>query len=336
MQGVNTKIALYSSLDSVNHHNYFCFMAGKTYKLEKLSYPQIESLDKEKTVFIIAISPLEEHGPHLPVGVDALNAYFFAEHAAEHIISNHPEYDVALFPLLPVGTQVYKHIGSFYVKPGTVYDIIYNTGRSLAVYGFINIFVLTAHGTSRQIVAIEKACHRVSKKHKVKMACLSGAITVKFLNGEMYEAIARKLGRYYTEEEKRLLKYDYHAGWWETSMMLKLYPELVDSSYKDLKPYLKNMVTKEVLSEQKQWQGYAGAPAMASTAFAEASIEVFSEMSAEMIDRFLQGEDITKDVHSQFFKYPWLYPFFKRNLAIGAVIIVTLIMICLIFKAYIL
>jgi creatinine amidohydrolase len=311
-------------------------MAGKIYNLEKLSYPQIEALDREKTVFIIAISPLEVHGPHLPVGVDALNASFFTEHAAKYIISNHPEYDVALFPLLPVGTQVYKHIGSFYIKPATVYDLIYNTGRSLAVYGFINIFVLTAHGTSRQIVAIEKACHRVTKKHKVRMICLSGAIIAEFLHGKMYEAIARKLGRYYTEEEKQLLKYDYHAGWWETSMMLKIHPELVDNSYKDLKPYLKNMATNEVFSEQEHWQGYAGAPAMASTAFAEASIEVFSEMSAIIIDRFLQGEDVTEDVRSPFFKYPWFYPFFKRNLTIGVVIIVFLIMIYLLFEAYIL
>ncbi len=332
---VNIKIRLYSSLDSANRHSYYCFMAGKIHNLERLSYPQIEALDRERTVFVIAISPLEEHGPHLPVGVDALNAYFFAEHAAKHIISNHPEYDVALFPLLPVGTQVYKHIGSFYVRPGTVYDVIYNTGNSLAVYGFKNIFVLTTHGTAKQIVAIEKACYRVTKKHKARMVCLSGAIIADFLNGKMYEAIARKLGRYYTKEEKQLLKYDYHAGWWETSMMLKLYPELVDSSYKDLKPYLKNMVTKRVLSEHKQWQGYIGAPAMASTAFAEASIEVFSEISAKIINRFLRGEDITKDVRSPYYKYPQFNPFFKRNLSIGAVAVVFLIMIYLIFKAYI-
>lgn len=311
-------------------------MAGKIYNLVKLSYPQIEALDREKTVLIIAISPLEEHGPHLPVGVDALNAYFFAKRAADIVVSNHPEYDAVLFPLLPVGTQVYKHIGSFYVKPGTVYDLIHNTSRSLAVYGFTNIFVLTAHGTPRQIVAIEKACHRVSKKYGVKMVCLSGAMIVKFLHGEMYKAIARKLGRDFTDEEKQLLKYDYHAGWWETSMMLKLHPELVNSSYKSLKPYLKNLVPKKALSEQKHWQGYAGAPAMASTAFAEASIEVFSETTAKIIGRLLQGEDVTKDVRSPFYKYPQFNPFFKRNLAIGIIALVFLIMLCLVFKSYLL
>jgi creatinine amidohydrolase len=304
-------------------------MAGKIYNIEKLSYQQIDSLDREKTVLIIGISPLEEHGPHLPIGVDAFNAYYFAEHTAKTIIEKRPDYDVLLFPMVPLGTQVYKHIGSFYIKPSTLFDITYQTGRGLAVYGFKNIFVLSAHGTPKQIVAIESACRKVSGRDNVRMICLSGGLTVKFLNGEMYNEIAGKLKRDYSEEEKKLLKYDYHAGWWETSMMLLLYPGLVDKTYTGLKPYLKDLLKRKIISTEDDWQGYFGAPAEASKEFAQASIEVFNEYIEPLILKSLDGEDISRSVNSPFGKYPFFHPFFKRNILIAATLILLIALVVL-------
>jgi len=289
-------------------------MAGNIYQIEKLSYPQIDKLDRQKAVLIIAISPLEEHGPHLPIGVDIFNASFFAEHVAKLILADHPDYDILMFPALPLGTQVYKRLGSFYIKPSTLYDIVYQTGRGAAIYGFANIFVLSAHGTPKQYVAIETACRRVSRKDKVRMVCLTGGLAVKFLNGQMYEAIGQKLNRQYSDEEKMLLKYDYHAGWWETSMMLLKYPELVDKSYTELKPYLKDPVTRKVITPDIPKLGFYGAPAKADSAFAEASIEVLNDYIKSLVNRSLAGENITREANTPFGRYLIFHPFFKRNL----------------------
>lgn len=307
-------------------------MAGKIYDIEKLSYPQIEALDRQKTVLIISISPLEEHGPHLPVGVDSLNARYFAEHTADVLTKEFPDHDVLLFPVIPLGTQVYKHIGSFYIKPRTLYDIIYYTGRSLALYGFENIFVTSAHGPPKQIVAIEAACKRVSRKIGARMICLTGGLTVKFLNGEMVEAIAEKLNREFSDKEKELLKYDYHAGWWETSMMLLNYPALVDGSYKDLPPHLKNPITSKVLTPENMWLGYFGAPAEASREFAEASVEAFRDIIIGFVRQSLNGEDVTAKINSPFGKYPHFHPLFRLYLGrgiVGAAFIILLILLIL-------
>jgi creatinine amidohydrolase len=306
-------------------------MAGQIYNIEKLTYPQIDKLDRDKTYFFIACSPLEEHGPHLPIGVDAFNAMFFAKQTAEILTQNNPDFDAVLFPVLPLGTQVYKQLGSFYVKASTLNDVIYYTGKGLALYGFKHIFVFTAHGTPKQVVAIERGCRKVNRKHGSNMLCLSGAIVFKFLKGEIYEAISKKLNREFTAEEREILKYDYHAGWWETAMMLKFYPELVDNVYKDLKPYLKNHLTKQVISENKVWQGYTGAPAKADLQFAEASIDVFAELAGDLISRHMKGEDITKDVQSPFYSVPILHPRFKKYVAIGIISIVILILLILLF-----
>ena len=297
-------------------------MAGNIYNIEKLNSNQIDNLDRNKTVFIIAVSPLEQHGPHLPVGLDVFNAKLFAENAAKVIVEHHPEYDAALFPLIPLGTQVFKHTGSFYVKPSTLYDIVYNTGKGIALYGFKHILVFSAHGTPKQIVTIESACGRVSKKYGVNMLGMTGAIAAKFLSGEMFTEIGKVLGRSFTDDEKHLLKYDYHAGWWETAMMLKFYPELVDANYKTLKPYLKDLVKKKVLTPDEKFRGYLGAPAKADIAFADASMKVFTDIAVKLISRLLNGEDITKDVTSPYYKWPMFHPFFKRNLVLGIVAVV--------------
>ncbi len=294
-------------------------MAGNIHEIEKLSYPQIDKLDRHKTVMIVSISPLEEHGPHLPIGVDSLNARYFAEYTARMLIKEFPEYDVLLFPVIPLGTQVYKHIGSFFIKQSTLFDIVYQTGKSLALYGFENIFVVSGHGPPKQIVAIEAACKRVSRHTETRMICLSGGLTVKFLNGEMVETISKKLGREFTDEEKHLLKHDYHAGWWETSMMLWLYPELVDDSYKRMTPHLKDPITGKTLTPENEWLGYFGAPANAGRDFAEASMEAFNDFISSYVGRSLSGEDISKEINSPFGKYPHFHPFFRKYTAIGII-----------------
>jgi len=309
-------------------------MAGQIYQIEKLSFPQIEALNRGKTIVLIAISPLEEHGPHLPVGVDAFNAWFFANHTAETVLKARPDYDALLFPLLPLGTQVYKHIGSFYIKPETLYDIVYNTGRSIARYGFANIFVINAHGTPKQFVAIESACRKVSKKENARMVSLSGGLAMKLLSGELWRQIAVKLGREFSAEEKHLLKHDYHAGWWETSMALLYNPELVDKSYQDLTPYLQDFISKKILTPDKKWQGYYGAPAKADPEFARASVEVFTEQVQDLILRSIAGEDIAQKLRSPFYRYPIFHPFFKRSLLIGLVGVVFIVMLILLLKAY--
>jgi creatinine amidohydrolase len=307
-------------------------MAGQIYNIEKLTYPQIDSLNREKTFFFIAVSPLEEHGPHLPIGVDSFNAWFFANQSAQILVKEHPEYDAVLFPVLPIGTQVYKQLGSFYVKASTLNDIVYYTGKSLALYGFTNIFVISAHGTPKQIVAIEKGCRKVQRKHGAKMYCMSGSLIFRFLKGEIYEMVSKKMGREFTAEEKYIMKYDYHAGWWETAMMLKFYPELVDDKYKTLKPFLKDVISGKIVSENTEWLGYTGAPAKADIPFAEASVEIFADITRDLINRYLRGEDITKEVRSPFYRIPMFHPRFKKYVAITVIAIVIIILLFLVFK----
>jgi creatinine amidohydrolase len=52
---------------------------GKILRLAELSYTALDALDRERTAIIFTVSPLEEHGPHLPVGTDLFEAEFIGE-----------------------------------------------------------------------------------------------------------------------------------------------------------------------------------------------------------------------------------------------------------------
>jgi len=44
------------------------------HRLEEMSTVALDALDRARTIIVLTVSPLEEHGPHLPVGVDAFDA----------------------------------------------------------------------------------------------------------------------------------------------------------------------------------------------------------------------------------------------------------------------
>ena len=75
------------------------------HRLEELSTPQLDALDRTRTVVILTVSPLETHGPHLPLGVDAFTARHFSESIAERLVADRPGWSVVLAPTL--------HLGSF-------------------------------------------------------------------------------------------------------------------------------------------------------------------------------------------------------------------------------
>jgi hypothetical protein len=46
------------------------------HKLEELTAPEVDALDRNRTVFILPVGMLEIHGPHLPIGTDLLGLMY--------------------------------------------------------------------------------------------------------------------------------------------------------------------------------------------------------------------------------------------------------------------
>ena len=304
-------------------------MPGSILRFEELTSAAIAEMDKEKTAIFLPVSPVEGHGPHLPLGVDYFDALYFAEKAAELTVQKRPDFDALLYPGIPLGTQLYKQPGSVKIKGVTLYDMIVSIGTSLALWGFRFIFLLSGHGSPKDIVALESACIKVSKKHKIQMHNLSGALAIRFLKGEFIDKISSRLSHPLTENEKILLKKDIHAGWWETSMMLRLRSDLVDDQYKSL-PH--NEKTKRASGSSP---GYFGSPSKASPEFAEASVDVLIDEVGSIIENCLSGNDITAESVSPLYNIRPLRPNFKRRIIMWALIVIKSLVICWLIYIYI-
>jgi creatinine amidohydrolase len=280
-------------------------------RLEELTAPALDALDRSRTLAIVAVSPLEQHGPHLPVGVDYLAARHFAEAIAERIVTRRPGWTVVLTPTLPLGSFTFQAVGTIAVRQRVVRDAVVDYGRALARAGFRYILVSNGHAGPGHLVALEEAAAIVSRRHRVAMASFTGHMAWEFFRGRYLARIEAALGRPLTAEERRAFADDAHGGWWETSLMLMLRPDLVDPGFRDLPParYPLSQRVRPNYPLRGEGQGYVGDPARADLAFAKAMLDVLVTEAAALAERLLDGRLEARHRRSPF----WLVPLLRTD-----------------------
>ena len=298
------------------------------YKLEELNYVELQELDNNKTVFFLVISPLEEHAPYLPIGTDIFTSSFFAQTSADELVQTKPDWNVLMIPPFYLGTYVFKFVGSVVHRQKVILEVLKDYGKSIADWGFKHIVLFSAHGGAGHIAVLEEAARKVSRKYKVRMISLTGKIAVDFLFGKFLEKIQANLQRPLDEKEVSNLKYDYHAGWWETSMMLKIRPDLVKESFKEFHPVLIEnplQLKSDAALKLGQGFGYFGTPSFADKKLAEASFKAFQEEGMKIIYRFLADEDVSASTTSLPYKALIFRTNFKRNFLLATTLILALL-----------
>ena len=288
--------------------------------LEEMSSPALDALPRERTVIILTVSPLEEHGPHLPVGVDAFTARYFAESLAAGLVSSRPGWAVVLAPTLHLGTFTFDTVGTVRVRQRVVRDVVVDYGASLARAGFRYILVANGHGGPGHLVALEEAAAIVSRRHGTTMASLSGHLAWEFLRGRYLGKIEAALGRALSPEERLAFAEDSHGGWWETSVMLLLKPHLVDEAYRRLPPARYSPSRKLVPNYplRNGGDGYVGHPALADPSFARAGALVLLAEALTLATDLLDGRLRPAQRRSPFFAIPFLRTNFWRLLGTAA------------------
>jgi creatinine amidohydrolase len=230
---------------------------AKLLKFEELSWRQIDGLEREKTIFFLPISPLEEHGPHLPVGTDLLTARDSAVEAIKILNKKHPDLTYVMLPSVPIGYCKFNtdFPGSISTSGRVVRDIVYSVGSSLASHGFKFLVICSYHMAVGHLKGIYKGMKKIMSKHDMKVCEPWGPY---FYNNEV-EKREPKLG---FDTSKEL-----HAGFRETSLMKYQYPYLVDESYTKLQSIYRDLNSPAVLGKTfKQLglkDGYVGSPARA-------------------------------------------------------------------------
>jgi len=278
-------------------------LRSNIYKLEELTWPQIDALERQRTLFILPVGMIEEHGPHLPVGADTLGVTYEASGASRRVSRALPDWNVVMMPPINYGHSGANQLGDMLIHPGT-YGIRQSTLRSLvadlggqiAQNGFKWIFVMNGHGAPTHGIAINEACDFVSETFRITMLHLTGLFradkTIQS-NGERINA------KFFSAADLASFGMDVHAGVGETSGMLAVRPDLVRPSYKTL-PSRAGRSLEELreIATAPGWQGYLSSPARATAAHGRAVEAWWIDGFTDLILRAVRGEDMF--VHPRF------------------------------------
>jgi creatinine amidohydrolase len=174
---------------------------------QDLTWTDFRSLPGDAVV-ILPVAAVEQHGPHLPVSVDAtINAGILAQALA--LVP--PDATVLALPMQSVGLSV-EHVrfpGTLTLSAETLIAVLTELGRSVKRAGVRRLVVLNTHGGQPQVVDI--VCRRLRGDGMFAVNCMASRL-------DLPPEVA-------LERDERV--HGIHGGLVETSMMLHLAADLV-------------------------------------------------------------------------------------------------------------
>jgi creatinine amidohydrolase/Fe(II)-dependent formamide hydrolase-like protein len=274
----------------------------------ELTAKQIATLDRQRTVVLVMCSPLEVHGPHLPVMADLREAEGLTELSAERLVKKHPEIAFVRLPWMFTAADVLPHPGSIKFSPKTVARVIEELGTSLGRQGFRHVWIGSFHGGPRHVVALEVGAHRAWKATGVEMISIFSLLVKKLTGGS--SDLADFLGGIggISKEE---LKGDSHGGLVETSILLHLAGTHVDPEHVSLPPrsmeieraerglppaqkgpratFLEILRSFPMKQRYYERETYAGAPARATAELGEKYLDRLADAAVEALSARYSG-----------------------------------------------
>jgi len=126
-----------------------------TLEVARLTMPEFRDRVAEGRWLILPSGTCEEHGPHLPLGSDVLEAEFLARAVAERS-------GALVAPALTYGacTSTRRFPGTIDVRPKTVEALAHDVIRGFAAHGCRKVLVLSGHAGKSHLVALRQAALR--------------------------------------------------------------------------------------------------------------------------------------------------------------------------------
>jgi creatinine amidohydrolase/Fe(II)-dependent formamide hydrolase-like protein len=257
-----------------------------------LNTTQLQALDRSRTVVLLTGGMLEEHGPYLPAGTDAILSSQLAMEVAQSVIAGKPGWTVLAFPQIPFGSSGSNEIGNrfsfpgtYAVRPSTLRRVFMDLASELGEQGFRWIVVVHVHGSPLHLRAIDDAGDFFHDTYGGRMVNLWDLVPV-------ISGWGNAMGAAMTEPEKKEDGASLHGGMDEHSLILHLNPALVAPGYKTA-PAVAGRTAPESFAAARTdgWPGYIGSPRLATAALGATIWKAFSAAASQQTLKILDGAD---------------------------------------------
>ncbi|MFI5266153.1 MAG: creatininase family protein [Chloroflexota bacterium] len=256
------------------------------------TWEEVAQVAKSGAAVLWPLGVIEEHGPHMPLGVDIYNSYAVMRRVAE-LLRERDQPAIVAPPLYwGINEATSSFAGSISIRPSTLKAIIEDTFLSLRKDGFNVTYLITGHGERRHNLVILEGVEEARGTTGMRGFVIMG------------QGMAKRLGM--SGQEPHILLtddgphepaqfVDVHAGKEETSVFWHRFPEITRAGVvPSLEPT--NYGLDDLAEWRKGWEngrhktplGYLGDPAAASQAYGQALFDETTTRMAEVIHRQLK------------------------------------------------
>ena len=176
---------------------------------EELSVLEIDGLDRDRTVVILPVGSVEQHGRHMPVGTDTILAHSVALAAAERLQAR-----VAVLPPPWYGFSAHhmRFPGTVTLRAETMMALVEDIAASVISHGFRRLLIVNGHGGNNGVVDVLASTLGHRFYGEARIASLTYFQLARAAIAELRESRPGGMG---------------HACEFETAMMQHVRPHLV-------------------------------------------------------------------------------------------------------------
>ena len=181
-----------------------------------LKSPDFAQLDLGRCIAVLPVAAIEQHGPHLPLNVDATLVDGVVAAALPHLP---PALPLLFLPTQSIGfsPEHTRFAGTLTLRAETVIRLWTEIAESVAQTGVKKLVLLNAHGGNVGLLDV------VARDLRARLGML--VYSVNSFNLPLPDAHGGSVAGQFSAQEHR---FGIHAGEIETSMMLALQPGQVD------------------------------------------------------------------------------------------------------------
>ena len=251
--------------------------------LANIPFPEVERLKASgHALVILPVGVVEEHGAHLPLGLDSFAAEAYSEAAALHLEAS--GYEVVIAPTISYGVahQALDFPGTLTLQAETLRSLVVDIGRSLAGHGLDRLAILNGHRDIAHMKALDEARDVLANEKVAQVICL-GFTTDAAVTAACYRKDIAELSRSVRPDREG------HGGEWETSLALHKFPALVNSAVieklepnfdYDVDAFRNETTSYRILTDGR---GYFGSPQSGSPETGRKIVSIRGRNIAEVI-----------------------------------------------------